>query len=65
MGNIKCIKCGAECWGKCPKCRSVFHENEEFQQSQIEAECDHVYEYIEPNQKCIYGCGYVSEEILW
>jgi len=60
MGNINCVKCGLEAFGKCPKCRTVFTEKYPEQQTKKEASCDHEWHYKSSQQKCIYGCGYVS-----
>jgi len=60
MGNIYCTKCGVEAMGKCPKCRSVFTEKYPEQLSEKEKSCEHNWEYRVSQEKCIYGCGYVS-----
>ena len=59
MGNIYCVKCGAEFFGKCPKCRHSFVEDE-YNLTEKQLSCDHELEYKESQLKCIYGCGYVS-----
>lgn len=58
MGNIYCKKCGMDAFGKCPQCRSVFPEN--FVETEKEQKCDHDFHYKSSQEKCIYGCGYVS-----
>lgn len=58
--NIYCTKCGLEAFGKCPKCRTVFTEKYEYEQTDRERNCEHEWHYKESQEKCIYGCGYVS-----
>lgn len=60
MGNIRCTKCGLEAFGKCPKCRTVFPEKEEYRQTEAEQSCEHDWHYTQPDLRCIYGCGYIS-----
>lgn len=60
MGNIHCTKCGLGAWGKCPKCRTVFTEKYEHEQTEKEKACEHKWEYKESKLKCIYGCNYTS-----
>lgn len=63
-GNIQCVKCGLEAFGKCPKCRTIFPIKDEYEMTTREKECDHVWEYVEANLQCIYGCGYRSKRLL-
>ena len=60
MGNIICVKCKLDAFGKCPKCRTVFTEKYPYQQTDIEKNCDHNWQYS-GKQKCIYGCQYSTE----
>ena len=53
--NIQCIKCYKNAWGKCPKCRTVFDDDNSGTE-----ECKHDFHYKKSGEKCIYGCGYVS-----
>ncbi len=52
---MKCTHCGLIGFGKCPKCRTVFTEKYEYQQTETERDCNHVWE---SKDACIYGCGY-------
>jgi len=58
-GNIHCVKCNLEAWGKCPKCRTVFTEQRNDLTEQQKT-CKHKWEYKVSQEKCIYGCGYIS-----
>ena len=60
MGNIQCFKCGLDAWGKCPRCRTVFTEKEDYQMTPKEKSCEHDWHYRQADLKCIYGCGYKS-----
>ena len=60
MGNIQCHKCGADAFGKCPKCRTVFPEKYPEQLTDREKSCPHDWHYKRADQSCIYGCGYKS-----
>jgi hypothetical protein len=63
MGNIHCVKCNLEAFGKCPKCRTVFTEKYANEWTDAEAQCNHEWHY-KIQQKCIYGCGYVNPFLI-